>query len=895
LSSRHTTLSANYESSVVYAPPTRLPPSIKDPDTGAVVTEGPVSSGNDFLAEQKLGAQLDNAFRAAYFASSVTYAYVAYHETEAYRQFPYMRLNSFNYRQPKQCGVAPGRSINAYTPLCREWYKNAVDAWRATGRMATTVFNPVASDLVAPGQLFLSLSRALSTASGDLIGVVAVDVALADLSRQIEATKLYQRGYGFVWDANGKGVVHKNYRKETNLGVGPVDVALLDAGSDANFRTAFQQNIVDRGRVTGNWSNYWHNPDTGNDELWFYSFCPVQGTPYMLALTVVDQEVTARADDEISKLQSWVTVQVVISIFLCLGVLLLLLGFTWLFIKRFATPVMRLQKLVAAWGDGDYSNNVDEDFVGSASSLELRTITGNLSKLLVALRFGNPKYSSRTVGPEKEKQNSLNALAIVGDALRSPNPPPAAAKGIGVVFNNLALWSVAQAPEARGKGLEPGALFGEAIGNAKALQAEAKQQPGREADATALLDTLALRFLNNALWLLNEGGRSSEAAKCVREAADLGPTVSALGTITSNLSYKPQCCGAGAVDGHPANTNSTVSNAPSNAPTDNSRNGRAAGKDPALARAVQDAALKGLAEAYQKPVPFEGAADYADLCLALCDMDCPTLDQLSSPQLAAWTLEHVPSVTSQTLMRLALHAKALPSAGYQKALDQRMTPAGSGWDPQNKLTGVEAWQKMTTGPPPKVVLFVLDLSYSMDCDGRLPACKEALLAVLREHCGECDRVGLITFADDVRYEFPLAPKNYDFMERKVSGMRTRGRTAFYSAVLQALTNLAELGRQEPSTPKWVIALTDGADNMSSHSALSECLPLLKGNQQLNLALITVGDSLESSSGYDALIDAAKSGAHQNQGILINAANSGQISEAFGKVAAAMNSGVAEHL
>ena len=42
-----------------------------------------------------------------------------------------------------------------------------------------------------------------------LIGVLAVDVGLAELARSLSSTPLYQSGYAFVWDDQGYGVVHK--------------------------------------------------------------------------------------------------------------------------------------------------------------------------------------------------------------------------------------------------------------------------------------------------------------------------------------------------------------------------------------------------------------------------------------------------------------------------------------------------------------------------------------------------------------------------------------------------------------------------------------------------------------------------------------------------------------
>lgn len=56
-----------------------------------------------------------------------------------------------------------------------------------------------------------------------------------------------------MWDEEGFAIVHKNYKKPANQGQGALLVADLDAGSDAVFRSAFQTNVVEQGRVRGVW------------------------------------------------------------------------------------------------------------------------------------------------------------------------------------------------------------------------------------------------------------------------------------------------------------------------------------------------------------------------------------------------------------------------------------------------------------------------------------------------------------------------------------------------------------------------------------------------------------------------------------------------------------------
>ena len=64
----------------------------------------------------------------------------------------------------------------SYTPLCRPWYANAKKDKSAA------VFNPVDEDAANPGFLYISLSRSLWGANSELVGVVALDISLKELT-----------------------------------------------------------------------------------------------------------------------------------------------------------------------------------------------------------------------------------------------------------------------------------------------------------------------------------------------------------------------------------------------------------------------------------------------------------------------------------------------------------------------------------------------------------------------------------------------------------------------------------------------------------------------------------------------------------------------------------------
>ena len=89
--------------------------------------------------------------------------------------------------------------------------------------------------------------------------------------------------------------------------------------------------------------------------------------------------------------------------------------------------------------------------------------------------------------------------------------------------------------------------------------------------------------------------------------------------------------------------------------------------------------------------------------------------------------------------------------------------------------------------------------------------------------------------------------------------------------------------------KWIVALTDGTDNMSDNGDVDAVVRKLQSTPKLNIALITIGDQYDKVV-LDRFIDAAKGSTHKNQALHVQATNMQSISEAFERVAQSMAAG-----
>lgn len=87
-------------------------------------------------------------------------------------------------------------------------------------------------------------------------------------------------------------------------------------------------------------------------------------------------------------------------------------------------------------------------------------------------------------------------------------------------------------------------------------------------------------------------------------------------------------------------------------------------------------------------------------------------------------------------------------------------------------------------------------------------------------------------------------------------------------------------------PKWVVALTDGADTNSKPNDITKAEAVLRDTPNLNLALITLGDEVDMAV-VNRLKNAAIGGSEPNTGLHMAADNLETVIKAFEAVAETM--------
>jgi Mg-chelatase subunit ChlD len=147
---------------------------------------------------------------------------------------------------------------------------------------------------------------------------------------------------------------------------------------------------------------------------------------------------------------------------------------------------------------------------------------------------------------------------------------------------------------------------------------------------------------------------------------------------------------------------------------------------------------------------------------------------------------------------------------------------------------------------PKEVVFVMDQSGSMQAEGKMTASRSGALEVFEETINVGDEVAVIGFHSIINPLLPLTPKKGTDIAKIKNALgnldSTPYQTAFYDAVAFAIEMLKSA---KADVQRWIVALTDGQDNMSKQYNPATLAKLIKSiSPPLNFILIGVGSELK---------------------------------------------------
>ena len=176
-----------------------------------------------------------------------------------------------------------------------------------------------------------------------------------------------------------------------------------------------------------------------------------------------------------------------------------------------------------------------------------------------------------------------------------------------------------------------------------------------------------------------------------------------------------------------------------------------------------------------------------------------------------------------------------PGTPFAVALEAAPSPLQSGR--YVLRAGVATKAKSISERKPAHLVFLVDVSGSMDQPDKLPLAKQAL-RILTNNLGDNDTVSVVTYAGDSRVVLPatgIAHKAQ--ILAAIDGLRVGGGTAMGSGIdlayAQAMAGLA------PGAVSRVIVCTDGDANVGPHTH-EEILKLITGRAKEGVTLSTIG-------------------------------------------------------
>ncbi len=162
---------------------------------------------------------------------------------------------------------------------------------------------------------------------------------------------------------------------------------------------------------------------------------------------------------------------------------------------------------------------------------------------------------------------------------------------------------------------------------------------------------------------------------------------------------------------------------------------------------------------------------------------------------------------------------------------------------------------------PITTMLVVDISGSMDKNGKLAAAKDAAKKYVSQ-MRPGDQAGLMTYDTKTYYVQPITADT-NALTAAIDGLATGGDTAMYNALVEAEKNLEQV-----SGRKSIIVMTDGLDNKSQ----SKADDVIAGISASGLSISTIGFGDASAKGQVGLDEAGLKSLAEKAGGLYAFAN-----------------------
>lgn len=230
-----------------------------------------------------------------------------------------------------------------YDPRTRIWYKDAI------ANDGKVIITEPYEDVNEKGRYVVTLAKTVKSNSGQLAGVVGIDITLSDLSNKVSQVKIGENGFTTIIDASGNVISSNN---KDLIGKTSKDENLINEVVKANIT-----NISIKGEK-------FHTYTLKNAE-----------TNYTIAAFIPDSEFNEKAEN---------LRNIILIISLIFLIIAIIIGNT--FGIKLSNSIKNVVQTIKNLGNGDFSQKVKTN---KNESEELKTIGTSLNKMIedISLRI----------------------------------------------------------------------------------------------------------------------------------------------------------------------------------------------------------------------------------------------------------------------------------------------------------------------------------------------------------------------------------------------------------------------------------------------------------------------------------------------------------------------------
>lgn len=255
-----------------------------------------------------------------------------------------------------------------YDPRQREWYKKAMESPEKIIWLDTY--------LDSFGRTCVTCATTFKGSDGNVAGVIATDIIMETMTKDVINTKIGENGYAFLLDSNNKYIAHPNY----------MDKDFIKDARNGEKSESWQK-LLDSMSTEDNAINI---ADIGGEKHYVaYSKMPTTGWIFCIAVPIEEViqpalETKAKIDTYADKSVEYITdtLSSVLTRFIILFAIcaLLFVMFSFILSKFITKPIINLTEQVKQIGGGDLDTRVN--ISGNDEVAELGTAFNNMTEQL---------------------------------------------------------------------------------------------------------------------------------------------------------------------------------------------------------------------------------------------------------------------------------------------------------------------------------------------------------------------------------------------------------------------------------------------------------------------------------------------------------------------------------